>query len=144
LSACGLGYLDETEVDTIPGARIAPKPAPLKMAKLAEVAEVAHDPQTGEISNYTTDLVQESALTPAAEPESPSAPTGLEYGAEENLTDRIERLDKELGVAAAKGMASLEEAWDNIDKDDKRMLKAALDKRHKITAAQVDRLEATG
>jgi hypothetical protein len=116
-------------------ARRAPQAAP----NVLRTPMPAHDPQTGEIH----EPVQESVSTPTAGPETSSAPTGLEYGAEENLTDRIERLDKELGVAAARGMASLEEAWDNIDKDDKRMLKAALDKRHKITAAQVDRLEAT-
>jgi hypothetical protein len=49
---------------------------------MAKLAEVAHEPETGEIH----EPVQESVSTPAADPENSSAPTGLEYGAEEPLS----------------------------------------------------------
>jgi hypothetical protein len=99
LSACGLGYLDETEVDSIPGARIAPKPAPLKMAKLAEVAVTTFDPQTGEIPD--DEPVREDDA-PAAPPESPSAPSGLEY-AEGHLSDDILSFEDMAREAAMRG-----------------------------------------
>ena len=77
--------------DNGPAKRRAPIAAPLKMAKLAEVA---HDPETGEIH----EPVQESVSTPAADPENSSAPTGLEYGAEEPLS--VEAMARE---AASRG-----------------------------------------
>src|SRR6185503_17526970 len=55
LSICGLGWLDETEVETIPGARKPREPAPNVM--------VAHDKETGEI----TESVALTALAGVAE-----------------------------------------------------------------------------
>jgi hypothetical protein len=95
-----LGVWSPEEFDDGPAKeRRAPTPAPLKMAKLAEVA---HDPQTGEIANYTTDLVQESAHTPAADLESPSAPSGLAY-AEGHLSDDILSFEDMAREAAMRG-----------------------------------------
>lgn len=46
--------------------------------------------------------------------------------------------DVELGEAAKKGTAALQEFWATIPKDHKNTLKAALDRRHKATAADAD------
>ena len=50
LSICGLGMLDETEVETIPEARPAPAPAPVE---IAAPAPPDHDPVTGETGPRT-------------------------------------------------------------------------------------------
>lgn len=57
LSICGLGLLDETEIETIPGAKPAPVVAPVAIAKPAPVAA---DPETGEVGPRTL-VLQESA-----------------------------------------------------------------------------------
>jgi hypothetical protein len=50
LSICGLGMLDETEIDTIPGARTPPMPGPNRiMAPEPPPASPPHDAETGEV-----------------------------------------------------------------------------------------------
>jgi len=135
-----LGVWSPEEFDDGPAKeRRAPTPAPLKMAKLAEVAP---DPETGENTDDNS-VVREADAAPLVAPDDSSAPTGREYGAEETTTDRMERLDKQLSVAATKGTAALKGAWDKIDKDDQAILRAALDNRHRPTAAKVDKAGAT-
>ena len=51
--------------------------------------------------------------------------------------------DRELGEAAAKGTAALQEAWKKLPADMKRALEAAKNRRHKPTAAQADQAAAT-
>lgn len=46
--------------------------------------------------------------------------------------------DLDLGEAAMEGMVALQEVWDAIPAEHKPTLKSALDKRHKITATNVD------
>lgn len=48
LSICGLGFLDETEIETIPGARSVPKSKPIAIKEVPRVVP-AHDAETGEI-----------------------------------------------------------------------------------------------
>jgi hypothetical protein len=165
LSICGLGFLDETEVGDIPGAettpRVAPKPAPLKLAvprdahkpladaqsrtKAQEEYEQAlrrdldrapiekqHDPEMGE--------VREIDEPHPSDPDASAAPEGFDFGAaEETTTERIKQLDDALAIAAAKGTAALKEAWDEIERDDKLLMRAALQRRHKKTAAEADK-----
>ena len=50
LSLCGLGFLDETEIETIPGARVTPTPAPTVIAPAK--AEPPHDHATGEVKPH--------------------------------------------------------------------------------------------
>jgi hypothetical protein len=50
LSLCGLGLLDELELETIPDARRAPAPAPVE---IAAPAPLDHDPVTGETGPRT-------------------------------------------------------------------------------------------
>jgi len=69
---------DDDGVAASGGYRRAPQAAPNVLRKVMPMP--AHDPQTGEIH----EPVQESVSTPTADPETSSAPTGLEYGAEEN------------------------------------------------------------
>jgi hypothetical protein len=53
LSICGLGMLDETEVESIPEARRAPAPTPIE---IAAPAPLDHDPVTGETGPRTIAL----------------------------------------------------------------------------------------
>ena len=65
LSICGLGWLDETEVESIPGARKPPAAAP-------NAIELPHDPETGEITGG--DGAGGRPIPPAAAaPEAPSS-----------------------------------------------------------------------
>lgn len=53
LSICGLGWLDESEVETIPGAHVVEPPSPTLMQSALDPQEVKppppHDPETGEL-----------------------------------------------------------------------------------------------
>lgn len=60
LSICGLGWLDETEVETIPGARKPKEPAPNAM--------IPHDPHTGEITESAAPAQDKPAADTAPEP----------------------------------------------------------------------------
>jgi hypothetical protein len=146
LSICGLGFLDETEVGDIPGAdptpRVAPKPAPLKLAvprdahKPLADAQLQHDPETGE--------VREIDEPHPSDPDASAAPEGFDFGAaedhpEESTTDRIARLDGVLATASTKGSAALKEAWEMIKPADQHLLQAALKRRHKPAAAEADK-----
>jgi hypothetical protein len=95
-----LGVYSPEEFDDGPAKeRRAPTPAPLKMAKLAEVAVPTHDPQTGEI--HDDEPVREDDA-PAAPPESPSAPSGSAY-AEGHLSDDILSFEDMAREAAMRG-----------------------------------------
>lgn len=50
LSICGLGWLDESEVDSIPGAVKGEPPAPTPAVIAPVVVETPHDPETGELN----------------------------------------------------------------------------------------------
>jgi hypothetical protein len=156
LSICGLGFLDETEVGDIPGAettpRQAPPIAPLKLAVPKanpatyhedmrrdldrDPIEKQHDPETGE--------VREIDEPHPSDPDASAAPEGFDFGAaeehsKETTTDLIKRLDDALAIAAAKGTAALKEAWDEVEPADQRLMRAALNRRHKPAAAEADK-----
>lgn len=101
LSICGLGFLDETEVEDIPTS--APERPALKSSSQFE--ELDDDEQTE---------------------------------AHETASEEIERLDRELGVAAEGGTAILATAWKLVPREHQPALKAALDRRHKPRAQKVD------
>ena len=103
----------------------------------------------GEIVDDDTDPVQEHGTNPSVAPDASAAPDGFDFGAaedhpEETTTERIARLDGVLAIAATKGSTALKEAWAMVNADDKRLMKASLDRRHKRTAAEADKAEATG
>ena len=58
---------------------------------------------------------------------------------DEDATDRINAIDKELAAAAEKGWAALKAAWDPLPEDIKDILRSALNTRHKNRAREVDR-----
>jgi len=57
----------------------------------------------------------------------------------ETESERLARLDSELGEEAKKGTHHLQAYWRTVSPADQRTLKAALDKRHKPTAAEADK-----
>lgn len=69
---------------------------------------------------------------PAAKPEP-------RHDGVQDESERLHGLDKTLDAAAKKGTAALQEAWKQIAPADQHSLKAALDRRHKPTAAQADK-----
>jgi hypothetical protein len=125
-----------------PTPRTAPKIAPLDLAVPRDIhkpladAQLQHDPETGE--------VREIDEPHPSDPDASAAPEGFDFGAaeehpEESTTERIKQLDDALAIAAAKGTAALKEAWDEIERDDKLLMRAALQRRHKKTAAEADK-----
>ncbi len=79
-----------------------------------------HDAETGEIWEETG-----------------TRPATAEDVAETD-SERIAREDSELADAAKGGLSALEAAWDTLSKEDKKVLKVALDRRHKPAAMQAD------
>jgi hypothetical protein len=109
LSICGLGWLDETEIADIPAS--AKRPAP--PAKNVMLPLPAHDAETGEIEEDAVD---------------------------QSLTEDISAAewDLRLADAANEGTIALHDLWSTIPAEHKPTLKEALDRRHKVTAANVD------
>jgi hypothetical protein len=109
LSICGLGWLDETEIADIPAR--AKRPPMLA----GNVMLPAHDAESGEIAEagVTDDRTAADDLTAA-------------------------EWDLKLADAANEGTLALHDLWATIPAEHKPTLKAALDRRHKITAANVD------
>jgi len=58
---------------------------------------------------------------------------------EETDIERLSRLDSDLAAEALKGTVHLGAYWKTISPSDQRALKAALDRRHKPTAAEADK-----
>jgi recombination protein RecT len=71
----------------------------------------------------------------AAPPDEPPAPGGAVEGPD---SQAIALWDANLGDAAAKGTDELKKFWATVPADIKPLLKVALDRRHKATAAEAD------
>jgi hypothetical protein len=67
-------------------------------------------------------------------------PSPVAAGAAEELT--ASEWDMKLGEAAEQGNVSLVAMWEQIPREHKPTLKAALDRRHKLTAAEADKAKA--
>jgi hypothetical protein len=80
-------------------------------------------------------LLAEWAAGGSASPAPPPSPVAA--GDAEELT--AAEWDVELGKAAAQGNVSLVAMWEKIPREHKATLKAALDRRHKTTAAEADK-----
>lgn len=109
------------------------EPAPAR--KLPPVAArnimlPAHDSETGEIVE-STESPSAVALAAPVDPQLPPA------GAADELT--ASEWDVELGIAASKGTAALAERWKAVPREHKDTLKVALDRRHKMVAAEADK-----
>jgi hypothetical protein len=74
----------------------------------------------------------EWAAGESAAPPTPPAP----HGAADNLS--VTDWDEKLGEAAKNGSEALKACWLTVPREHQPMLKAALDRRHKATAAQAD------
>src|SRR5262245_11472815 len=125
LSICGLGWLDETEVEDIPvSAKRPPPPAPNVLLQ-----EPDHDPETGEILTAAPTAPGAADAAPGFDA-SPSSP-----GAAPPVSDMLmNEADEYLAKAAAKGMDALRAAWSELSNLQQQALKAALERRHKPTA----------
>jgi hypothetical protein len=106
LSICGLGFLDETEVEDIPGAAKKPKaPAPDVMLQ--------HDPSTGEIADTAAAPPTTSDAADAAPP--PNRDPG--DGAAASLEDQARE-------AARKGEIEFRTFWRNCEEPERKRINA--------------------
>jgi hypothetical protein len=124
LSISGLGFLDESEVDSVPGARRPPPPAP-------NVMEPPHDPETGEIIEQGSPPTQVPTSTPAAttaSSETESYSTTDEAVPEHELT-----LDEEARLAASHGRAAFEVLWKRLNYEERRSLNPLMDELGRLT-----------
>lgn len=103
-----------------------------KPAWIAKDRGVVIDGEAQELSTY------EPTSTPSALDLIGNAPREAAT-LEETDSERIARLDVELGEAAKSGTERLREAWAAVHGDDKAVLKTALDRRHKRAAAEADK-----
>ena len=109
LSIVGLGMLDETEIDTIPGAVQMP---PLELPPDEQIDDTGFDDETGEIDPGP----------PKTRPES----------------EIIADLDASLGIAAKSGMTALKEKWEELEPKYQDALRSAANGRHTATAREAD------
>jgi hypothetical protein len=132
LSISGLGFLDESEVETIPGAkRSPPTPAPNVM--------VPHDAETGEVIEESPPAtITSQAATTAPSPSHTHVTDDGAVPDDEAESDRIMQIDDRLEEAAEKGTAELKKLWMTLTTKDREALKGALDGRHKPRAEAVD------
>jgi hypothetical protein len=128
LSISGLGFLDEMEVADVPTARRPPPPA-------ANVMLPPHDPQTGEIIEAPLLPGADAAAGPS---ESHATPAAASPDPPEDESERLAGLDRLLTAAAKNGTEILKAAWVQISKEDKAVLKAALERRYKTMALEAD------
>ena len=132
LSISGLGFLDEMEVADVPTARRPPPPAPNAMLP-------PHDPETGEIISQspTAPAAAPSAAAGPSESFAPDEPAAVSPD-QPDESERIASLDRLLSAAAKNGTAILKAAWVQIGKEDKAVLRAALERRYKPMALEAD------
>jgi len=157
LSICGLGWLDETEVEDIPSSAKAPT-ARARIAAIASIpdadkradeaeqmAEAWIDRQGKNLGNalrahQPTPEHDADGVVWDADGERPATQDDLD-GAETD-SERLARLDGELAAAAKLGTVALKGAWGLIPHADRKALEVAKDRRHKITAIEADKAKA--
>jgi ABC-type dipeptide/oligopeptide/nickel transport system ATPase subunit len=100
------------------------------------------DEATGRaLAEWASGTIQGRPLESARGPERPtsthhSSQPGKDVGLS---SERVERLDKQLAEAAASGTATLMAAWNTLTAPEKKICKAALDRRHKLAALAIDK-----
>jgi hypothetical protein len=125
LSICGLGWLDETEIEEIPASAKRPgPPAPNVMLP-------PHDQATGEV-------IEDSSHVPATEPAASSPPSRAPDEAAGPSSEELAMHDHALTIAAEKGVNALQDAWGAVPAPVRKTLKTALDRRHKANAMAAD------
>jgi hypothetical protein len=125
LSICGLGWLDETEIEDIPASAKRPgPPAPNVMLP-------PHDRATGEV-------IEDTSHVPATEPAASSPSRAPDEAAGLLSSENLAAHDEYLTKAAEKGVDALKAAWATLTPTAQSTLKAALDRRHKPNALAAD------
>jgi hypothetical protein len=132
LSICGLGWLDEIEIDSIPDSAKGELPEDTRQIPKHDPDGVILDDEIPEFDNPPPSHPAEKAGAP---PHQDQAPSGASA---ESLTDRLMRFDHALKVAAEDGTDALRQAYKQIPKEDRHTLDAALNARHLPRAKQVD------
>lgn len=150
-----LGVYDRDEIDDAPrdpakARDVTPAPRSLseRLDALANAAQTEpHDPapDTGDVSEDVTTEQQEQIETGSE----PCTPAAAEQGADdppavqgEPAAKTLADYDTELAMAAKSGTEALQTAWAAVPAGMKPSLKAALDRRHKQTAATADAASA--
>jgi hypothetical protein len=103
LSISGLGLLDETEAETIPGAKVPPPPAPNVLL---------HDPTTGEITETTA---PDQAASPGAVDAAPLSDTPNGGAAQLPIHDMARE-------AASRGAEAMRVFWRNRTKREQEQI----------------------
>jgi hypothetical protein len=122
LSISGLGFLDESEVDSVPGARRPPPPpAP-------NVMEPPHDSETGEIIDDGSPPAPDtsSAATTASSPQ-------FHAEDDEAVPEHELTLAEEARMAASHGRAAFEVLWKRLNYDERKSLNPIMDELGRLT-----------
>jgi len=93
------------------------------------------EPEIVPVSAHVGTRAPEASAAPVPSSPQPQAGAADDQSNEGALT--LDECDAELAKAAEKGNAALAECWETLPKQHKKMLKAALDRRHKPAAALV-------
>lgn len=127
--------MDEAVDEQGSGARIDPERGVILDGEIVEPSPTPTAAQLIGVSSQT----HSPAADTAASPSSPPAPG---QAADDFETETVAAYDKKLSDAAERGMTTLSDEWGKIPALVRPTLKAALDRRHKPRAAEVD--EAKG
>jgi hypothetical protein len=167
LSICGLGWLDESELETIPDEAKRMKvvtseagknyPPPSKLSRPEPVAAAGERREGAEecpAPSPTREQVMKTVITKAdieeqlRAVESQSAKPEPQNSARSRYADEqqeqveagaeIARLDEALEMAASDGWESLRIAWTKVPIPYQDTLKAALERRHKPKAREIE------
>jgi hypothetical protein len=114
---------------------------PQQFTKLFADARPLDEATGRQLAEWASGTIQGRPLESARDPERPtSSHHSSQPGKDVGLSsEQVERLDKQLAEAAARGTAALTEAWNTLTAPEKKICKAALDRRHKIAAAAADK-----
>jgi phage recombination protein Bet len=129
----GLYTPDEMDQAVTEEARVAPTPAPLELA-----VPPVYPPK----GKTYEEALREDLMRDWKQPD-PDAGKITDDAADFDTTEHIRQIDEALDMAAAKGSAALEKAWKTVEPADQKLLKAALDRRHKPAADKADKRQAT-
>lgn len=140
LSICGLGWLDETEVEDIPASAKRPaRPAPNVMLpphnpETGEIVDAADAPSTDEASPRKPAAVEATATNAVT----PAAVDRIAAAAGEISSDIIDQIDRDLAAAAEQGVEALKAEVKTIHPRYEPSIRSALERRYKPRAAKVD------
>jgi hypothetical protein len=135
LSICGLGWLDEIEIDSIPDSAKGELPQDTRAIPNHDPDGVILDDEIPEFDNPPPSHPAEKA---GASPHQQDQAGALGGASAETYSERLARFDQELKVAAEGGREELERVWRLLPNDIQKALEAAARNRHGPRAKQVD------